>query len=83
MTTLHEWAGGEAAFVRPINAFYDRVETDDLLAGSFPVGVHAEHSDHVAAWWSEVFGGPARYTDELGAYEHVLAKHGDLAINAE
>ena len=60
MTTLYEWAGGAEAFERLIDAFYDRVEADDLLAGFFPGGVHAEHREHVAAWWSEVFGGRAR-----------------------
>ena len=83
MTTLYEWAGGAAAFQRLIDAFYDRVEADDPLAGFFPGGVHAEHRDHVAAWWSEVFGGPARYTDELGGYEAMLAKHRDLAITPQ
>jgi hemoglobin len=83
MTTLYEWAGGAEAFERLIDAFYDRVEADDLLAGFFPGGVHAEHRDHVAAWWSEVFGGPARYTGELGGYEAMLAKHRDLAITPQ
>lgn len=45
--------------------------------------MHAAHREHVAAWWCEVFGGPARYTEELGAYEHMLAKHRDLGITAE
>jgi hemoglobin len=83
MTTLYEWAGGAEAFERLIDAFYGRVEADDLLAGFFPGGVHAEHRDHVAAWWSEVFGGPARYTGELGGYEAMLAKHRDLAITPQ
>ena len=83
MTTLYEWAGGEAAFSRLIDAFYDRVETDDLLSGFFPGGVSGEHREHVTAWWREVFGGPPRYTEELGAYEHMLARHRDLAITAE
>ena len=83
MQTLYEWAGGTKAFERLIDACYDRVEADDLLAGFFPGGVHAEHRDHVAAWWSEVFGGPVRYTEELRAYEHMLAKHRDLGITAE
>ena len=54
MTTLYEWAGGEDAFERLINAFYDRVEADDRLAGLFLDGVHAAHREHVAAWWSDV-----------------------------
>ena len=33
--TLHEWAGGRDAFARWLNAFYDLVEDDDLLAPVF------------------------------------------------
>lgn len=81
--TLYEWAGGSAAFVRMIDAFYDRVERDDLLAPLFPGGVGAAHRQHVATWWSEVFGGPADYTDHLGGYEAMLAHHRGLAITGE
>jgi hemoglobin len=81
--TLYDWAGGERAFVALIGAFYDRVESDPLLSPLFPGGVSAEHRDHVVAWWIEVFGGPARYTAELGGYEHMLHKHRDLAITPE
>ncbi|MDX6583560.1 MAG: hemoglobin [Solirubrobacterales bacterium] len=78
--TLFEWAGGEERLRRLIDAFYDRVEHDDLLSPFFPGGVREEHRDHVTAWWSEVFGGPSRYSDELGGYESMLAHHRDLAI---
>lgn len=81
--TLHAWAGGDAAFRRLIDAFYDRVEQDPLLSPLFPGGVSEEHRAHVTAWWIEVFGGPARYTAELGGYEAMLAHHRDLAITAE
>jgi hemoglobin len=82
-SSLYDWAGGHAAFERMIDAFYDRVEADDLLSPLFPGGVGQEHREHVVAWWSEVFGGPSRYTDELGGYEQMLAKHRDLGITAE
>ncbi len=81
--TLFEWAGGTTALRRLIDSFYDRVEHDDLLCTFFPGGVSEEHHDHVAAWWSEVFGGPARYSAELGGYEAMLAHHRNLAINAD
>jgi hemoglobin len=81
--TLYEWAGGQAAIERLINAFYDRVEEDELVSAFFPGGVGEAHRDHVVAWWSEVFGGPDRYTRELGGYEHMLAKHRDLGIQPE
>jgi hemoglobin len=81
--TLYEWAGGGQAFERLIGAFYDRVEADELLSPLFGGVVGEEHRDHVVAWWCEVFGGPTRYSDELGGYEQMLAKHRDLAITAE
>ena len=81
--TLYEWAGGEEAIRRLIDAFYDRVERDELLSPFFPGGVHEDHRAHVTAWWCEVFGGPAGYTEELGGYEGMLAHHRGLAINPE
>ena len=81
--SLYEWAGGHDAFERFINAFYDRVEKDDLLSSLFPGGVHEEHRRHVIAWWSEVFGGPARYSDELGGYDRMVDKHRDLGITEQ
>ena len=81
--TLYEWAGGQEAIERLISAFYDRAERDELLSPLFPDGVSRTHRDNVVAWWSEVFGGPDRYTQELGGYEHMVAKHRELAINPE
>jgi hemoglobin len=81
--SLYEWAGGREAFARMINAFYDRVEQDDLLSPFFPGRVHEEHRRNVATWWSEVFGGPADYSEQLGGYERMLNKHRQLGITGE
>jgi hemoglobin len=81
--TLYEWAGGREAIEAMIDAFYDRVEQDDLLSSFFPGGVSEEHRRHVVTWWSEVFGGPDRYTQEQGGYERMLSHHRDLGITAE
>jgi hemoglobin len=81
--TIYEWAGGDAAFARWFDAFYDLVERDELLAPLFGGVVSREHRDHVTAWWCEVMGGPAAYSERLGGYEHMLAKHRGLAITAE
>lgn len=43
--TLYEWAGGREAFERLIEAFYDRVERDELISPLFPGGVSREHRD--------------------------------------
>ena len=42
-----------------------------------------QHRDHVAAWWREVFGGPARYSEELGGYGRMVSKHLELGISVE
>jgi hemoglobin len=81
--TLYEWAGGQESISALIEAFYDRVERDELLSPFFPGGVSAEHRRHVIAWWSEVLGGPPAYTENLGGYERMLSKHRDLGISAE
>jgi hemoglobin len=81
--TLHAWAGGDAAFRRLIDAFYDRVERDDLLRPLFPDGVSEEHRAHVTLWWIEVFGGTPTYSETLGGYENMLAHHRGLRITSE
>ena len=81
--SLYRWAGGDAAIRRLIDRFYDRVERDELLSPFFPGGVREAHRAHVAAWWAEVLGGPARYTEELGGYETMLAHHRELGITPE
>ena len=80
--SLVAWAGGPAAFRRLIDAFYDRVEDDDLLSPLFPGGVSEEHRAHVTTWWVEVFGGPAAYTSELGGYRRMPDHHRGLASRA-
>lgn len=81
--SLYQWAGESDAFRRLINAFYDRVERDNLLSPLFPGGVSAEHRTHVTVWWIEVFGGPADYTEQHGGYERMLAHHRGLSITSE
>ena len=81
--TLYEWAGGKAAIRRLMDCFYDRVERDELLSPYFPGGVSEEHRAHVSTWWSEVLGGPASYTEDLGGYEKMVAHHRGLGIAPE
>ena len=81
--SLYEWAGGSTAIRRMIDAFYDRVEQLEMFASLFPDGVSEEHRASVTVWWAEVFGGPPRYTEELGGYETMLGHHRDLGITAD
>jgi hemoglobin len=82
--TLYEWAGGREAFAGWLNRFYDLVEAEAPdIASMFGGRVSAAHREHVTDWWAEVMGGPAAYTERRGGYEHMLARHHDLAITAD
>jgi hemoglobin len=80
--SLYDWAGGYEAISAFLNVFYDRVEDDELLRRFFPGGVTVDHRKHVTAWWSEVLGGPARYTP-AGGYPRMVAHHLGLEITAD
>jgi hemoglobin len=80
--TFYEALGGEAALRRLIEAFYAQVLVDPVLE---PVFAHftPTHIDHVVVWLSEVFGGPAGYTERLGGHQALLTSHLDLRITEE
>jgi len=78
----YERIGGEDNLRRTVAAFYGSVLTDPLLQPLFGAGA-AHHVDHLTAFLAEVFGGPTRYTDELGGFATLLAAHRGLAITDE
>jgi hemoglobin len=73
---------GEDTLRRTVDAFYGSVLRDPLLQPLFGAGA-AHHVDHLTAFLAEVFGGPARYTDELGGFGTILTAHRGLAITDE
>jgi hemoglobin len=81
MPTLFEHAGGEEALHRLEDAFYTSVLADPLLQPLFGAG-RAEHVDHLTAFTAESFGGPDRFSRELG-FDHLIAVHRGLRITEE
>jgi hemoglobin len=81
--TILEWGGGLEAFRRWLNVFYDLIEREPMIAPLFGGTVSEQHRAHAAAWWVEVMGGSADYTDRHGRYEAMRAHHRGLAITAE
>jgi len=71
---LAAWAGGEARLRALTEAFYDKVERDDILRPVF-AGMDPRHAQHVASFIAEVFGGPATYTDGGGSHAGMIAAH--------
>jgi hemoglobin len=80
--SLYDDAGGEAGLRRLAYAFYDKVLADELLAPVFADFTPA-HTEHVATWLVEVFGGPTGFTAELGGHQSLLRTHLGLGITDE
>jgi CDGSH-type Zn-finger protein/truncated hemoglobin YjbI len=79
--TLYEWAGGYPALLRATRIFYQKyVPQEPLLAPLF-AAMEVDHPERVAAWLSEVFGGPKFYSQRYGGYERMLSQHIGKGIN--
>jgi hemoglobin len=81
MPSLYEHAGGEEAIHRLEELFYSSVLADPVLKPLFGAG-RPEHVDHLTAFTAESFGGPDRFSRELG-FGHLIAVHRDLRITEE
>jgi hemoglobin len=81
METLYEHAGGEAALHRLEELFYDKVLADPLLRSLFTERVPT-HVDHLTWFTAESFGGPDRFTREVG-FQYLIDVHRHLQITDE
>ena len=81
MPSLFEFAGGEAALHRLEDTFYGKVLVDPLLQPLFGKG-QPRHVDNLTAFTAESFGGPDRFTRELG-FRHLIDVHRDLHITEQ
>ena len=81
MPSLYEHAGGEEAIHHLEEVFYGKVLADPLLKPLFGEG-QPHHVDHLTAFTAESFGGPDRFSRELG-FGHLIAVHRHLGITEE
>ena len=81
MESLYEHAGGEEALHRLEGLFYDKVLADPLLSKLFTQRVRT-HVDHLTWFTAESFGGPDRFTRELG-FQYIIDVHRQLKITDE
>jgi hemoglobin len=81
--SLYEFAGGDEALVRLARALHARCLADPELNHPFShPGQHPQHVERLAAYWAEVFGGPATYSAACGDHSGALAIHagnGDMS----
>jgi hemoglobin len=72
---MYEFAGGDAAFLALAAAHHERCLQDPELNHPFSHGVSPQHIENLAAYWAEVFGGPARYSESHGGHSAMLGVH--------
>lgn len=73
--SIYEFAGGDDAFLALAAAHHERCLEDPELNHPFSHGTHPNHIEHLAAYWAEVFGGPARYSSHHGGHSPMLGLH--------
>ncbi|WP_151483433.1 group II truncated hemoglobin [Streptomyces albicerus] len=81
MTSLYEHAGGEEALHRLEEIFYTKALADPVLREVFPRR-EPHHVDRLTWFTAESFGGPDRFTRELG-FAHIIDVHRGLRITDE
>jgi hemoglobin len=79
--SLYEHAGGEEGLHRLEQIFYDSVLRDPLLKPLFGEG-KPRHVEHLTMFTAESFGGPDRFSRELGFW-HLISVHRGLKITEE
>jgi len=81
--TLFEWAGGFPALLRMTRIFYTKYVPEDPLVGPLFANMSPDHPERVAAWLSEVFGGPKFYSERYGGYSRMISQHVGKNIREE
>jgi CDGSH-type Zn-finger protein/truncated hemoglobin YjbI len=81
--TLFEWAGGFPALLRMMRIFYGKYVPQDTLVGPLFASMSPDHPERVAAWLSEVFGGPDFYSQRYGGYSRMISQHVGKCITEE
>lgn len=72
---LFEAVGGLAGVTRLAHAWHERVLADEVVSHAFSHGYHPQHTERLAAYWCEAWGGPASYSKSLGNESTVVRMH--------
>jgi hemoglobin len=83
MDTLYEAAGGMDGVRRLAGAWHQRVLADEIVSHAFSHGFHPQHTERLAAYWAEAFGGPEQYTGVYGDETSVVRIHSGNGVHDE
>ena len=75
MKSIYEAAGGSEGLRRLAAAWHARVLEDEVVSHAFSHGFRPDHTDRLAAYWTEALGGPPEYTSRYGDETSVARIH--------
>ena len=75
MKSIYEAAGGSEGLRRLAAAWHARVLEDEVVSHAFSHGFRPDHTDRLAAYWTEALGGPPEYTSRYGDETSVVRIH--------
>ena len=75
MKSIYEAAGGSEGLRRLAAAWHARVLEDEVVSHAFSHGFRPDHTDRLAAYWTEALGGPSEYTSRYGDETSVVRIH--------
>jgi len=74
-STLYEALGGAKGVLQLAEAWHQRVLADEIVAHAFSHGFHPQHTERLAAYWAEAWGGPTTYSERYGDESSVVRIH--------
>lgn len=82
-TTLFEALGGAHGVLQLARAWHKQVLADEIVAHAFSHGFHPQHTERLAAYWGEAWGGPLTYSQQYGNESSVVRMHSGNGVHEE
>ncbi|HEU4796778.1 MAG TPA: group II truncated hemoglobin [Pyrinomonadaceae bacterium] len=83
MQTIYDAAGGFEGMLKLAQAWHARVLADEVVGHAFSHGFHPQHTERLAAYWTEALGGPTTYSDRYGDETSVVRIHSGNGLHEE
>lgn len=80
---MYDAAGGEQGLLDLAGAWHARVMADEVVGHAFRHGFHPQHTERLAAYWSEALGGPTTFSDAYGDETSVVRLHSGNGAHEE
>lgn len=81
--SLFDAIGGVDGVLRLAGAWHERALADEVVAHAFSHGFHPQHTERLAAYWAEAWGGPATYSQRYGDESSVVRIHSGNGAHEE